>query len=71
MSGGNIRIYLTEGHIGGTAMEADAKRMVELLKNRGYDAHYGIGDGCRGIDWQPPTDDAIPDDVWQECVDLL
>jgi len=55
-------VFVTDEHLGNDATEADARRMVELLKERGYDARLGNGkEGC----------EAVPDEEWNECLDQI
>ena len=55
------RFWITEEHLGPTATEEEARRMVDLLRERGYDVRYGAG--------KPgPNDEIIPDDVWEELI---
>ena len=51
--------YIEEQKLGNDATEADARKMIGLLKTLGYDCQYGQGE------------DEIPDDVWQECLDQI
>ena len=48
-------------HLGNDATEADARKMVELLRAEGYDARYGTDGNC----------DAVPDDVWHRLLDWI
>lgn len=52
-------VYVSVEHLGPWGTEADAKRMVELLKERGYNAQLGEGRA------------EVPEDVWGECLDII
>jgi hypothetical protein len=45
--------YVDEEMLGSNATESDARKMIDLLRERGYDARYGRD-----------HDGDIPDDVW-------
>jgi len=57
--------YIEQEMLGDSATEADARRMVELLQERGVDA--ALGSPLRS-DHDP---DACPDAVWEQCLDIL
>ncbi len=51
--------YVSVEHLGPWGTEADAKRMVEVLRERGYDAQLGEG----------RTN--VPEAVWDECLAIV
>jgi len=57
----NTVVYVEPAMLGDIATDADARRMVELLKERGYDAR--LGSALNSAD--------VPDDDWGECLDII
>jgi hypothetical protein len=55
--------YISEAMLGDEATEQDARRMVQLLRERGYDVEYG-NDLNRG-------DAPFTDAEWQVCLDFI
>ena len=55
-------IRINEQHLGNDATEAQARRMVELLRDEGYDVGYGEYDKTQGT---------IPYDLWYDCLDRI
>lgn len=58
-------VYLTEQNLGSFASEADARRMVELLSAKGYDARYGVGRNSEDVDTEQYEAD------FAECLEQL
>lgn len=56
--------YITEEMLGDQATADDARRMVELLAERGYDVEYGNPRHGQ-------HDDEIRQKDWNECLDIL
>lgn len=54
-------VYVSAEMLGSEAFEESARRMVELLNERGYDAR--LGSALHGAE--------VPDDVWGECLDII
>jgi hypothetical protein len=54
-------VYIEPEMLGDVATDADARRMVELLTERGYDAQ--LGSALSGAD--------VPEAVWGECLDII
>ena len=54
-------VYVDPEMLGNVATDADARRMVELLTERGYDAQ--LGSALSGAD--------VPEAVWGECLDTF
>lgn len=54
-------VYVEPEMLGDVATDADARRMVELLTERGYDAQ--LGSALHSA--------AVPADVWGECLDII
>ena len=57
--------YVEPEMLGDSATDADARRMVELLQERGVDAALG---SPLQSDHDP---DACPDAVWEQCLDAI
>jgi hypothetical protein len=57
--------YVEPEMLGDSATDADARRMVELLQERGVDAAFG---SPLQSDHDP---DACPDAVWEQCLDAI
>jgi len=57
--------YVEPEMLGDTATDANARRMVELLQERGVDAALG---SPLQSDHDP---DACPDAVWEQCLDVI
>lgn len=57
-------LKINEQHLGSEATEQEARRMIALLIERGYEAEYGDAVGQR-------IEDAIPSSVWDECMDTI
>ena len=55
-------VYVEPALLGDMATDADARRMVELLKERGYDAR--LGSALQG-------GEDVPDADWSECLDII
>lgn len=53
-------IRINEKHLGNGASKEQAERMVEWLRERGYDASYGQGSSER-----------IEDTDWLDCLDII
>lgn len=49
--------------LGAEATDRDRDRMVDLLRDRGYDVEAGAAIGNE--------QDAIPESVWNECLEQL
>jgi hypothetical protein len=56
--------YISEAMLGGEATEQDARRMVELLTERGYDVEYG--DSRRG-----QSEDEVSIVDWEAALDII
>ncbi len=54
-------VYIEPEMLGDIATDADARRMVALLTERGYDAQLGSAMNSA----------AVPGDVWGECLDII
>jgi len=54
-------VYVEPEMLGSEAFIDSARRMVELLKERGYDAR--LGSALHGED--------VPESVWNECLDII
>lgn len=57
-----MTIFVNEQMMGDEATAAEAARMIELLKQRGYAVEYG--DTAKG-------QDQISDCVWNECLEIV
>jgi hypothetical protein len=56
--------YISEAMLGDEATERDARRMVEILTERGYDVEYG--DSRRG-----QSEDEISAADWEAGLDII
>lgn len=54
-------VYVEPEMLGSEAFVDSARRMVELLKERGYDAR--LGSALHG--------EEVPESVWGECLDII
>jgi len=61
--------FINEEMVGNEATREDAKKMVELLSDRGYDVEYGQSITQTGFDddGQPVIDDTD----WDDCLSQL
>jgi len=53
--------------LGSDATEAQARKMVDILQDMGYDVEFTADCGCINYG----SDDEIPDDVWNEVLEQL
>lgn len=56
--------YITETMLGDQATADDARRMVQLLSERGYDVAYGNPR-------RDQRDEEIRQEDWDDCLDIL
>ena len=61
----SAQILINEQHLGSEATESETLEMIRILNERGYDVAYG--DKLASHDDENAN--AIPDDVWTECLD--
>lgn len=62
-------IHITPEALGPFTTDADAHKMVELLRQRGYDARFGAGRDSE--EEEEEFDQEQYDRDWLECLQLL